>query len=77
MFTVTLEQEKILNEQLTNDILSEINNWKGNQSVSFLMTSLRQKGWRLAGNMCDFERTCVELGFSVVRINKCGKVVTL
>jgi len=51
-------------ERITDDVL-EIMGDGGRESVSFLMSELRARGWRLRGNRIDFESLCSHLGFSV------------
>ena len=64
-----------LNQKLSNDILEKLAgwktedgqlNWKDGASISYIMESLRNIGWKNLGRMYEFECLIEKLGFSII-----------
>lgn len=80
MYVMTISQSNRcmdkLDEKLINDILDQLSKTgpKG-ESISFLRSSLYDKGWKNLGTLGSFEYLVEELGFTLVHeYRKDGKV---
>jgi hypothetical protein len=47
----------------------------GEESVSYILTTLREKGWRIPGQIGDFEDTLEAAGFSLRRVTKPSGII--
>jgi len=77
--STTPKRSSALDDNLAADIREELRKAPPTgQSISFLMSQLRDRGYQLRGSRVDFENEVAALGFTIVHVyKKGGKTVRL